>query len=291
MDTKLLGCYGNSNDRVKLGVRLIQDLHFFWGSFRAWARDSGLEDAGQLFNFQPSSATVEVKVLFAQVVTKFKLLLERTVLSTTYLWLSFCNAAITTFHMNHDKSIISNCLSVSDKLFAFVIEYVKDSIILQTALQQYVDLMSLMMPFLSSEDPTLDVDGSESSAGDDAWGHSAANRMAARVRAFQVGGEMVLETRKCFIKFPKDLRSPGSLVYYETALRAYVTIFVLSLGLGESDFLNKFGYTVPRLLASTVEVLENLHFWIARLGRSVLSVQTMLSLHMVQAFCNTHVER
>ena len=279
MDTKLLGCYGNSNDRVKLGVRLVQDLHFFWGSFRAWARDSGLEDVGRLFNFQPSSATVEVKVLYAQVVSKFKLLLERTVLSTTYLWLSFCNAAVTTYHLNHDKAVISHCLSVSDKLFAFVIEYVKDSVILQTALQQYVDLMSHSLESLK--------------AVSDSFRDSAHfyNQRSICVRAFQVGGEMVLETRKCFIKFPKDLRSPGSLVYYETALRAYVTIFVLSLGLGESDFLNKFGYTVPRLLASTVEVLENLHFWIARLGRSVLSVQTMLSLHMLLAFCNTHVER
>ena len=112
-----------------------------------------------------------------------------------------------------------------------------------------------------------------------------------RLLAFSLGGEIVKQSRRCFASFPRQLTGPAAMVHFEAAFRAYVSIFLASLALEESDLLLKLGYTVEKLLTATNDVLSSLQERITRQNCALVSTHTLISLHGMAEACIFHSKR
>jgi hypothetical protein len=112
-----------------------------------------------------------------------------------------------------------------------------------------------------------------------------------RVLIFTVGSEIVRQSRRVLTSTADDLVGPAQMVYFESVFRAYVSIFLASLALDESDLLSKFGYTVEKLLVSTNDVLTSISDRMHRQSCGLMSTHTIVSLHGIAEGCMCNMQR
>jgi hypothetical protein len=112
-----------------------------------------------------------------------------------------------------------------------------------------------------------------------------------RVLIFTVGSEIVRQSRRVLTSTADDLVGPAQMVYFESVFRAYVSIFLASLALDESDLLSKFGYTVEKLLVSTNDVLTSISDRMHRQSCGLMSTHTIVSLHGIAEGCMCNMKR
>ena len=258
---------------------------------------------------------------------KWAELLKKTTMCVTYCILALTSAASVAWRLCGDSLSASSCIRACSNFLPILVENVFDPSILQEFIQRHLDLMTSIilhsgrMQMLSSgfgilgpsnnggrnfvfsryrpadlngnritedgqeEEPEREVKESSSSS------TTGQSHTELRLLAFSLGGEIVKQSRRCFASFPRQLTGPAAMVHFEAAFRAYVSIFLASLALEESDLLLKLGYTVEKLLTATNDVLSSLQERITRQNCALVSTHTLISLHGMAEACIFHSKR
>jgi hypothetical protein len=288
-EVKLQGLYGQISTRTLLAVSMSNELKTLFFAVQNWVHSrtqgaNGGDGAGGAASTDAKESEAADREKFSDSVRMIKTLLQRTVLATVYLSLSLATSALAVQHLCLDFDAITQCLRVYNSISP-LLSTLDNNYVSQLFQQRHVDLMTACLKGLE-----MGPDGVVNSLKAQEESLDKTD-IEMRVIAFSLGTEMIRQTRKCFLTFPRDLTGPAAMVYYETALRAYTSIFLLSLALGESDFLLRFGYTVFDLFSTAYDALVCMYELIQKLSCSVMSTHTIVSMHSLVNACLLHAGR
>jgi hypothetical protein len=104
--------------------------------------------------------------------------------------------------------------------------------------------------------------------------------------AFNLGSDVLQYVQQHYWAIPYSLSGAEALLFYESALGSYVSVFVLVVSLGDADFLNTFGLDYRKLINAISTSLSGLLEWMQKLGCMVINPSALVSLYMLIEACS-----
>ena len=195
---------------------------------------------------------------------------------------SASNACVLSDVVTGDSTPYTLYAPVFMQSFAFLKDFVTDSIVLHDCLQAYLDVALMSLSSLSGLPGPVKTDN-----GNDPGTTAADDRQTAslRVLVYTLGTHLIMQSRKSFLAFAPDLRGVAAAIQCEHNLRASISIFCTAVALGESDFLRVFNLTIAGLVRIIFDKFMLLLDWMQESRCGVSNAKTLVSVHILIHFC------
>lgn len=263
-ETKVQGLFGQIVVRIQLSLEVLIAVVALVPCVKRWIQVNSARNSSE-----------DIASLCVQYFQRLSTICQRIFLGSAMLVSAACGAAVAACKLCHDTVAAQVCVENCLPYFPILFEHLTDPVVLQFVSQRVVDVMAVLLRNFRPQFQSS----------------SLGNELSLKLKAFSMGAEMITQTRKFFLALPRDLVGASALSVYESAFRAYVSIYLLSESLGDSDFLAKFGYSVPELFVAINESLTLVNEFVQKLGCKAISTFTMLSMHCLVDSCIDHNER